>query len=70
MVDIHSHILPFLDDGAESLEEAIAMAGIAARSGINHIVASSHGNYYPYTLSEYMESFILCSLSLRKEIYR
>lgn len=66
MVDIHSHILPFLDDGAESLEEAIAMAGIAARSGINHIVASSHGNYYPYTLSEYMESFHNLQSELKK----
>jgi len=26
MIDIHSHILPGLDDGAVSLEEALAMA--------------------------------------------
>lgn len=53
MVDIHSHILPYIDDGAETTEEALTMAEIAARSGINHIVASSHGNYYPYTINEY-----------------
>ncbi|WP_455952907.1 tyrosine-protein phosphatase [Blautia sp.] len=57
MVDIHSHILPFLDDGAETMEEAVNMAYIAAKNGINHIVASSHGNYYPYTIEEYRESF-------------
>jgi Capsular polysaccharide biosynthesis protein len=26
MVDIHSHILPGLDDGAQTLEESVAMA--------------------------------------------
>ena len=57
MVDIHSHILPSLDDGAETLEEAVAMASLAAQSGIYHIVASSHGNYYPYTMEEYRDSF-------------
>lgn len=57
MVDIHSHILPSIDDGAQSLEEALSMAEIAADSGINHMVASSHGNYFPYTLDEYWEQF-------------
>jgi len=57
MVDIHSHILPYIDDGAETLEEAVAMAELAADSGINHIVTSSHGNYYSYSLDEYNESF-------------
>lgn len=57
MVDIHSHILPFIDDGARTLDEALQMASIAAKNGINHIVATSHGNYYPYTLDEYRKSF-------------
>ncbi|MCD8105504.1 MAG: hypothetical protein LUF35_11030 [Lachnospiraceae bacterium] len=57
MVDIHSHILPGLDDGAESMEEAVEMAKIAADSGIFHIVASSHGNFYPYTVGEYRIAF-------------
>lgn len=64
MVDIHSHILPNLDDGSESMEESMSMAMIAAQSGINHIVASSHGNYYPYTLEEYKAQFT----ALQKEI--
>jgi len=57
MVDIHTHILPNIDDGAETLEEAVAMAELAADSGINHIVTSSHGNYNNYSLEEYNESF-------------
>ena len=42
MIDIHSHILPQLDDGARSLEEAIEMAEIAAADGITRMVATPH----------------------------
>ena len=42
MWDFHSHILPFLDDGAEDIEEAIAMAKIAVQEGIDTIVATPH----------------------------
>ena len=57
MVDIHSHILPGLDDGARSIEEAVNMARIAVDSGIYHMAATSHGNYYPYSIEQYMDSF-------------
>lgn len=53
---IHSHILPGLDDGAESLEESLVMARLAVSSGTRHMAATSHGNYYDYTLEEYRES--------------
>lgn len=66
MVDLHSHILPYIDDGASSLEEALRMAEMAAKSGVNHMVASSHGNYYPYTIDEYKEQMKL----LQSEIDR
>lgn len=42
IVDSHSHILPELDDGAQSLEEAVAMARAAARSGTDAIIATPH----------------------------
>lgn len=57
MVDLHLHILPGLDDGAEDLETAVRMAKMAAHSGVFHMAATSHGNYYDYTLEEYRESF-------------
>ncbi len=44
MVDIHTHILPGLDDGARSLGESVAMLGIAAASGTTDIVATPHAN--------------------------
>src|SRR5438309_7039373 len=44
MVDIHCHILPGLDDGAKSLEEALQMAEMAIEDGITHVVATPHAN--------------------------
>jgi protein-tyrosine phosphatase len=44
MVDIHSHILAGLDDGARSLEQSIAMIRIAAETGTTDLVASPHAN--------------------------
>lgn len=42
MIDIHCHILPGLDDGARSMDEAVAMAEEAAADGITHMVATPH----------------------------
>lgn len=42
MIDVHSHILPGMDDGASTLDEAIAMARIAAQENITAIVATPH----------------------------
>ncbi|MFQ5963870.1 MAG: tyrosine-protein phosphatase [Candidatus Scalinduaceae bacterium] len=42
MIDIHAHILPSLDDGAETIEESIELCKIAANDGIKTIVATPH----------------------------
>ncbi|MBZ5569872.1 MAG: exopolysaccharide biosynthesis protein [Acidobacteriia bacterium] len=44
MVDIHSHILPEVDDGAQSWEMAVHMCHMAAQDGIEHMVATPHAN--------------------------
>lgn len=40
--DIHSHILPGLDDGAKDMEESIQMARQAVQQGITHMLATPH----------------------------
>ncbi|MDH3783622.1 MAG: hypothetical protein OES33_12960, partial [Desulfobulbaceae bacterium] len=42
MIDLHCHILPGIDDGAENIKESIHMAKVAADDGISHIVATPH----------------------------
>jgi protein-tyrosine phosphatase len=44
MIDIHTHILPGLDDGARDPEEALGMLRMAAAAGTTDIVATSHAN--------------------------
>ena len=41
-VDIHSHILPGIDDGAEDINMAVDMIKLAASNGTAHIVATPH----------------------------
>jgi len=43
LIDIHSHILPGLDDGAQTWDEAIAMARAAEADGISTVIATPHG---------------------------
>ena len=45
MIDMHCHILPDVDDGAECMHDAISMALIAKEQGITKIIATPH--YHP-----------------------
>ena len=42
MIDLHSHILPELDDGAQNLHQSLEMARIAVHSGVTTMVATPH----------------------------
>lgn len=44
MIDIHTHILPGVDDGAKSREESIATLDAYQAAGFTHIVCTPHLN--------------------------
>jgi protein-tyrosine phosphatase len=44
MIDIHSHVVWGLDDGASSPEDSLAMLRIASEDGITDIVATPHSS--------------------------
>lgn len=52
MIDLHCHILPNVDDGAEDIEASIAMAKKAVEQGITHIVCTPHHNNGRYQNSK------------------
>jgi protein-tyrosine phosphatase len=53
MIDLHTHILPALDDGPATLAESIGMARAAAAEGITTAVATPHvRDDYPTTAAE------------------
>jgi len=64
MVDIHSHILPMVDDGAKSWEVAIEMVKMAERDGVTHMVATPHANF-EYTYSRESHEVLLGELQAK-----
>ena len=61
MIDFHSHVLPKMDDGAKSVEVAVAMLEESKRQGVTTVVCTPH--YYGKSRSP--EQFI----EKRKEAY-
>jgi protein-tyrosine phosphatase len=41
-IDVHSHVLPNVDDGSHSLEQSLNMLAEEAKQGITHVVATPH----------------------------
>jgi protein-tyrosine phosphatase len=56
--DIHSHILPEVDDGPKSWETAEAMCRMAAADGIEHMVATPHSNDRYFYDREYLSNLL------------
>ena len=71
MTDIHCHILPDADDGAETMEDALSMARAAAASGVKTLLATPHcnlpgsveKNYVSYDLRD---RFVALCLAVRQ----
>jgi protein-tyrosine phosphatase len=53
MIDLHSHVLPGVDDGARSLEDTLAMARASAADGVRVLAATPHvRGDYPTTAAD------------------
>jgi protein-tyrosine phosphatase len=58
VVDIHSHILPEVDDGPKSWDVSVAMCRAAAADGITHMVATPHANDRFHYDREYLTGLV------------
>jgi len=58
VVDIHSHILPEVDDGPKTWEMCVAMCKMAAADGITHQVATPHANDRYHYDREYLQGLL------------
>lgn len=48
MIDIHIHVIPEVDDGADHIEEAMEMIDIAARQGVDAFIATPHSSAFDF----------------------
>jgi protein-tyrosine phosphatase len=58
VVDIHSHILPEVDDGPKTWDVCAAMCGMAAADGITHMVATPHANDRFHYDRDYLQGLV------------
>ncbi len=69
MIDLHSHILPGIDDGARTLDIALEMAQQAVSCGISHMVCTPHIHmgYFDNSLSSIEAAFLSFSKHVKRE---
>jgi len=69
VIDLHCHILPGVDDGAKTEQDALEMARAACAEGITHIVATPHhrNGVYENTKNEIIDQVQLLNEWLDQE---
>ncbi len=69
MVDMHSHVLPGIDDGAKDPQESIVLIKKMMALGIKKIIATPHimADYYRNTPETINESLIILKEELHKQ---
>ncbi|WHY86083.1 tyrosine protein phosphatase [Neobacillus novalis] len=69
MIDLHCHILPGVDDGAQDLSESLEMAKKAVEQGIHTIVATPHhlNNQYENPKQAILTGVEALNLALQQE---
>lgn len=70
MIDIHTHVLPGIDDGSDSEEETVEMLRVAHQSGTRTVVATPHlfhPNFSTTVLGEVRSLFERLTEYLEKE---
>lgn len=68
MIDIHTHILPKIDDGSESLKESVLLVKSESEQGVHTIVMTPHLNKGPYktTVEDVEKSYYFLQKGLDK----
>ena len=68
MVDIHAHIIPFVDDGARTIDDSIAMIEHEIAIGVDTIIATPHHIFgrYEKSIEEIKKNYQLLVEEVKK----
>lgn len=55
MTDLHTHILPLMDDGARSLEESLAMLEMERSHGVDTVILTPHFYRQRETVEDFLQ---------------
>ena len=68
-VDLHSHLLPGLDDGVQSLEESMEIIRLLAQHGFRKVITTPHvmSDFYPNESKDIREKCAQLSESVKQE---
>ena len=69
MVDIHTHVIPYVDDGSPNLETSIAMIKHEISIGVDTIICTPHHIFHRYekSVEEIKNNFQLLKEAVEKE---
>ena len=69
MVDIHTHVIPYVDDGSPNLETSIAMIKHEISIGVDTIICTPHHIFHRYekSVEEIKKNFQLLKEAVEKE---
>lgn len=60
MIDIHAHVIPYVDDGSKSMDESLKILADAYNAGVTHIFCTPHyrkGSFQP-SAADIKENFL------------
>ena len=69
MIDIHTHIIPFVDDGSSSLEDSLAMVKHEISIGVDTIICTPHHikHRYEKSVEDIKTNFNLLKAEVEKQ---
>lgn len=68
-VDMHSHLIPGIDDGVKTLEESLQSIRLLHEAGYDHLITTPHimSDYYPNTPEVILDGVEKVRLAVQKE---